>query len=491
VPDLPAPPPLRISVRSRLLGVVVLMTTLGLAGAGIATFALQWERVDQGITDSLEQEVAEFRRLAQDGVDPVTGEPFQDAESLLRVALQQNVPDRNETLLTVLDGAPFQFDGGDRPIALEDEPAVLEAVAAVQGGGTIAVQELPTAAGPARVAIIPVAGPAGPPGAYLIAYALERERQEVGRQARTYALLSGGALLLVGGVGWLVAGRLLRPLTELRLAAARIHEADLSERIPVRGADDITDLTVSYNDMLDRIEEAFGTQRQFLDDAGHELRTPLTILRGHLELMDPQDPNDVGSSRELLLDEVDRMSRMVEELILLSKARRPDFLHPAPVQLSALVDTVLRKAGSLGERRWRVGETTDAVVLADAQRLTEAMLELASNAVKHSDQGTEVVIGARVLADRAELWLADQGRGIPAEDLEAVFERFRQGSERLGGDGSGLGLSIVAAIAEAHGGTVAVDSRPGAGSTFTISIPRHPVPAMLAGERADHPTEVP
>jgi signal transduction histidine kinase len=272
-------------------------------------------------------------------------------------------------------------------------------------------------------------------------------------------------------VGWVVAGRLLAPLRLLGATAQRITDSDLTDRIPTSGDDDVSELTRTVNAMLDRLETAFDSQRQLLDDAGHELRTPLTILRGHLELLDPTDVADTAATRALALDEVDRMHRLVEDLVTLAKAERPDFVRLAPVDVGRLTDDVLDKARTLGERRWSIDQRAEANVLLDAQRITQALLQLAANAVKFSDEGTTVALGSAVREGRVRLWVRDEGQGISPEDAGRIFERFARGHGGRGVEGSGLGLPIVRAIAEAHGGTIRLDSRPGRGSTFTLDLP--------------------
>ena len=169
---------------------------------------------------------------------------------------------------------------------------------------------------------------------------------------RTYAIVAALALLLVTAVAAWVSGRLLSPLRTLRETADEITETDLSHRLPVTGNDDITALTRTFNGMLDRLEAAFVGQRQFLDDAGHELKTPLTVLRGHLELLDTDDAAEVAETRLLLLDEIDRMSRLVGDLILLAKSDRPDFLQPRAGRPRGLTADLLAKARGLGDRDW-------------------------------------------------------------------------------------------------------------------------------------------
>jgi len=241
----------------------------------------------------------------------------------------------------------------------------------------------------------------------------------------------------------------------VRTAAAQLTEQDLTRRIPVAGRDDVAALAETFNAMLDRLERAFAVQRQFVDDAGHELRTPITIVRGHLELMG-DDPAEREETVRLVTDELDRMSRIVEDLLLLAKAERPDFVTPEPVQLAELTADVYVKARTLGDRDWRLAEIADREARLDPQRITQAMVQLAQNAVQHTATGQTIRIGSRADGERIELYVADSGPGVRPEDTELIFERFRRGTTRRGarGSGAGLGLSIVKAIAEGHGGRV-------------------------------------
>jgi len=282
------------------------------------------------------------------------------------------------------------------------------------------------------------------------------------------------ALLAVGLVGWFVAGRLLRPIRSLRETAARISSTDLAERITVVGVDDVSELTVTVNDMLDRLDEAFTGQRLLLDDVGHELKTPITILRGHLELIEPDSPDDVRATRDLVLDELDRMSGLVQDIALLAKTRIPDFVKPEPTDVAELAEAVFAKASALSsEREWSLDATATGTVVADPARITQAWLQLAENAVKYSPQGSTVVIGSTGRGDdEVELWVRDQGKGVEKDQLVTIFQRFARAGRERGVDGAGLGLSIVQAIAEAHRGRAFAESEPGVGSRFVILIPR-------------------
>jgi signal transduction histidine kinase len=288
---------------------------------------------------------------------------------------------------------------------------------------------------------------------------------------RTYAIVSALALLLVTGFAAWQSGRLLAPLRTLRETADEITETDLSRRLPVTGNDDITALTRTVNGMLDRLEEAFTGQRQFLDDAGHELKTPLTVLRGHLELLDVGSPEEIAETRDLLLDEIDRMSRLVGDLILLAKSDRPDFISRRPVDLTGLTVDVLAKARGLGDRRWTLDETASVTAEVDEQRVTQALLQLCDNAVKHTGPGDEIALGSSYDAGTARLWVRDSGPGVPPADREQIFQRFGRSAVPDEDEGFGLGLSIVRAIALAHGGTVELDEASPHGAVFTLVIP--------------------
>jgi len=460
-----------ISARARILGWMLLLVGLALSVSVAATWIILVDRLDDRIDRELEQEAAKLRAFSTTAVDPATGQAYRQVDALLARHLQRNLPDRHETFFSLVQGVPDRRSPGSLPPARLDDDRAFVAMATAADRPRAGTAE--TAAGEVRYAVLPVRlSSDSRPGALVVVEFRDVERAEVDQLVRVLAGVGVVALLLAAIAGWLVAGRVLAPVRLVRQTAEQISATDLSRRITVNGDDDLAALARTFNTMLDRLESAFATQRHFLDDAGHELRTPITIVRGHLELMG-EDPADRADTVSLVTDELDRMARIVDDLMVLARAGRPDFLTPDEVLVADLVLDTVAKARVLGDRHWTVGAAPDVVVVADSQLLVQALLQLATNAVQHTGPGDRIEVGAAAHAGSLRLWVADSGVGVDPADLERIFDRFARGggdrSARSGG--AGLGLAIVRAIAEAHGGTITVDSTPSGGATFTLVLP--------------------
>jgi signal transduction histidine kinase len=280
--------------------------------------------------------------------------------------------------------------------------------------------------------------------------------------------------LLASAAAWLAVGRVLRPVRQLTATARSVSQSNLTQRVDESGSDEAGEMARSFNSMLVRLENGAREQRRLVQDASHELRDPITICRGHLEVLGP-DPADRQITVELVLDELDRMSRTVDDLELLSDADRPDFVQPAQIDMRSFTNELAAKASALGPRNWMLDPTAEGALLADRHRLTEAVMNLARNAVHNTLAGQTVAIGSSLDGAEGRLWVRDTGRGILLSDQARIFDRFTRGRDahRLY-RGSGLGLAIVNSIAEAHGGRVEVESDLGAGATFTIVLPLRP-----------------
>jgi len=223
-------------------------------------------------------------------------------------------------------------------------------------------------------------------------------------------------------------------------------------------------------------------QRRFLQDASHELGTPITVALGHAELIERAAANStVAEDARVVADELMRLRRLATRMLLLASAEGPDFLHLTPVTAESVVVDALDRWGHM-PRRWRLGPVAEATVLGDSDRLAVALDALAENAVAHTAAGDRIEVSARIEGDRVVLAVADSGTGIADTDLARIFQRFARAEphrSRKGG-GLGLGLAIVQAIAEAHGGSVRVKSTLGHGSVFEILLPLAPETVPVA-----------
>lgn len=453
------------SLRYRIVATIAVLSALGFLAAGAAALLVERRATEERAQRVVAQEAAELTEFAKSGVDPETAEPFADADRLLTVFIARNLPDEHGVFLGYVAEAVIVSTPGDGPLRTDagfrvqstghDEPA----------GGTYQHSE----AGEIRYASVPIISQ-GTVSHFVAAYYLDRELAELSDTIRSYASAALLAWAVLLGAAILLVGRITRPIEELTAASAAISETDVSARLDVRGRDEVATLARQFNSMLDRLQEALGSQRVMLDDAGHELRTPVTILKGHLELMDAADPEDVEQVRTLALDELDRMGVLVKDLILLAKARRPDFLRPREADVAAIVEDSLAKARTLGDRDWVADQVYSERLTCDPQRLTQALLQLASNAVAATTAGDTIGFGAAGTPSGVQLWVRDTGPGVPASEREAIFERRRSGTGGRAG-GTGLGLAIVSAIAEAHGGSAWVTDSAGGGARFVLDLP--------------------
>jgi heavy metal sensor kinase len=322
----------------------------------------------------------------------------------------------------------------------------------------------------------------GNPRVLVVAQSL-REVDEAVDRVLVLLLLAGPAALLATALGgWWLARKALLPVGRMTSKAERIGIDRLDERIsPPRTADEIGHLAVTLNAMLDRLEEGVEEKRRLVADASHELRTPLATMRAELDVSLRQD--DLSpTAREVLestLEEVDRMSRTVDNLLTLARADEGRLeLLTGDVDLLEACETVADHLRPLAEAkglRFEVeGEACRAE--ADPHRLHQALTNFTDNAIKYARPGGEVKITAWCTDNEVGVTVVDDGPGIPPDARAHVFDRFYRVDSARGrdGGGSGLGLAICREIANAHGGRVWVESEEGKGSAFTLSLPRRP-----------------
>jgi signal transduction histidine kinase len=464
------------AARTRIIGWVLLLVMAALGIVTFVTWRLLVSAIDARMDEALRFEVQEFNELTAPGINPRTGEPFTSVEEVISEAIAYNLARPNEKFLGYVEGV-YRTQSRQEP-GFTEVLAGDELFGDLVGSVTEPVEGIydHSEAGEVRYLAIPVTLEGDPSrGVIVAAYLGDAERADVDNAARLMLLVGAATLLGATGAAWLVAGRILRPLRDVVETARGITDTDLSKRIPTRGAgegDELESLVHTINGMLDRVESGVTAQRRFVDDAGHELRTPITIVRGHLEVLDRNDPADVASTVALVNDELERMNRMVSDLLLLARSEQPSFLQPARVDVAALTSEIFDKAAQLGDREFTLQAVAQVVAVLDAQRITQALVALADNACRYTNAGDWIGMGSRIEGRWLRFWVADSGPGISDTDRARIFERFARG--RAGGqrsDGAGLGLSIVRAIAIAHGGTVQVDSIPGRGAVFTVVIP--------------------
>jgi signal transduction histidine kinase len=320
----------------------------------------------------------------------------------------------------------------------------------------------------------PIALKTGQKGVFVVLFDATRDYEEISQAMMIIIEVTLAVLLISLIAAWLDTKRILQPLQLLTNTARKITDADLTERLPLAGQGEITDLTMNFNEMLDRLQTSFNTQKDFLNHAGHELRTPLTIIRVNLELLS-DEPEERTKTIELVTDELDRMSRYVNEMILLAKAEQPNFLMLETVNLESLTTEIYTKATALGERNWQLEQIGQGKIVCDRHRVTQVLMNLAQNAAQQTHSGDSISIGSMMKDGMARFWVRDTGPGIDPRVHQIIFDRFiRCPDARKRFEGMGLGLAIVKAIVEAHGGNIKLVSKMDLGSKFTVSIPIDP-----------------
>ena len=443
-------------LRTRLTVAVASVTAVVLAVTGVLVFG-QFSRALDGRTDAELVERADgvaalARQVSPERLLEVSGEGLAQRfapggelrgttralgrEPLLAPA-QVRAADRRARLLTV--AAVRGTDDGARVRAF-----------AIRGGGVVAIAE-----------------------------ARDRREQELGRLATLLAIGLPGALLLAAFTGHQVAGAALRPVELIRSRAERLGESDPAGRLPQPGTGDELDrLTRTLNDLLGRLGRALENERRIVGDASHELRTPISVLRTRLDVAARGGLGEVAlrAVLEEARGDVARLAHLADDLLLLARAdqgRLP--LRPQPLDVQDLLEQTAGRhaaAAATAGRPLRVDVEIagGAVVLADPDRLAQALDNLVVTALRHGAGTIELV--ARVQeAAMVELTVADRGPGFADELLPRAFERFAQGAGAQGDGGAGLGLAIVATLAAALGGRVGAVNRAGGGAEVTIAVP--------------------
>lgn len=318
----------------------------------------------------------------------------------------------------------------------------------------------------------------------------------LGQLQLVFGAIGAVSLLAASLAGFGMARVALRPIDRLTRAARAIGEArDFTRRVSVDGtSDEVGRLAATFNEMLGQLQaahaeltQALAAEQRFVADASHELRTPLATIRANLELIQRVDDLSASDREAALADalaEVERLGRLVADLLTLARADAGLHLQRQPVRLDTILHDTHRQARWLAlarEQRVVLVKTAETWVEGNADALRQLLLILVDNALKYSPDGGEVRLSLRRDGGMVRLIVSDDGEGIAPEDVPHIFERFYRADRARTGSGTGLGLAIARWIVDEHGGTIAVESQPGRGSTFTVTLAAISAPSTTPG----------
>jgi two-component system OmpR family sensor kinase len=453
----------------------------------VVTFAVVYEQTATQLRAQIDHDVAgDVGQLAQAVRTLDSNQPAAVAQAMQTYVQTQPYNGASTLLFAEVPGAgvasnhtelfrPSAPDNGESDEAQEAE--IAQGRQLLSGPVGVRTRQVPDA-GAARVdeRIVRVGGLAVRVGAGEPLILVVRAQRSIAKSFLIAGALALGLALLAS---YLAAARVSAPLRRMARVAARVDDGDLTPRIAHSGlgSSEVGVLAESFNHMLDRLGAAFAGQREFIADASHELRTPLTVIQGQLEVLAAQEhpsADEVRRVQRLVSAEVARTSRLVDDMLLLARSERGDFLRVADVDLVPFVTELWLGASISDERRFELGDTPAGHLQADPDRLAQALRNLIRNAVEHTEP-PDGLVRLEIQphpAGRIRFVVLDDGPGIPRDQLEQVFERFHRtdaGRSRKTG-GAGLGLAIVAAIAEAHGGWARAVGSP-TGARLELELP--------------------
>jgi len=470
-------------MRRRFFWALVAVALVTVAVGGVAAAVLINRSVERSVREEFNRQAEATARLIEASLNqpeehrPPGAQPVlsRTLGSLLQVVGAVGGHDYVEAALITPEGGLVVF--GEDPVLIYHIPDGVESVTrriqfeAGIGGESVAAFALPVRTGQIGTVVVVI-------GTDL---ELVPWRDVVLRFAWAITL---GLLLASLFAGWL-ARFLSRRLEGLRHAARRLADGDLSARAPGEGDDEITEVSVAFNEMAAQLEAAHRREREFLVSVGHDLRTPLTTITGYTEAMEEGRVPDEDLPRvsSVIRRESDRLGRLVEDLMLLSRLEAREFnLRPEPVDLvghlRGALDAYRGRAEAAGiELIDDLGPMPEVVV--DPDRIDQVVGNLVENALRYTPEGGRVNLVLSAADGYARIAVTDTGPGIEAADVPHIFERLyvSQRYRPLRREGSGLGLSIVKELVEAMGGRVEVESAPGRGTTVAVLIPAVPPPS--------------
>ena len=462
-------------LRGQLVLAISAITVVVLAG----TFVALHEGTGADIRGEIDRELrVQFAEFEQE-VGPRVDTPAELQRAAQRYIVSQRYhPEALIFAIQVADGSEVtnqreiierevEREAGESGEGGEESPSLLNTPA---GLSTVSGDET----GQLRVLTQPVVRDGHEIGTFRAANPLTAVEEAQESLRNTFLLVGAVALLLaVAAAAW-IAGRLTNPLRRIARFSSAVDAGDLARRLDVpAGSREARVLAESFNRMLDRLEGAFRRQRAFVADASHELRTPLTVLRGEIELLARgRGQAPTPGTADKLLREVERMNRLVEDMLTLAGAESGGLVDRRPIDLDEFFDDLRRDLPLMGPREYRVDGQVGTLD-ADPDRLAQVVRNLVRNAVAHTDPNERITVAAEAENSRIEFSVADTGTGIPAQHLDRLFDRFYRTDTARSRDagGSGLGLAIARAIVEAHGGRIWAESQPGVGTVIRFQLP--------------------
>jgi signal transduction histidine kinase len=441
---------------------------LGVGGSFLAVYSATGSRLRAQIDAQLRTQVAEWQQSAAQADISAPGALERAAREF--IAAQRY---HAESLLIVVEVAGGPTVSNVPTLLAREEarerrtPEVSGLLDTPSGLATASVVE----AGGMRVLTTPINWRHRVVGTLRVANPLTPVEQAQSSLRHAFVIVGALALLVAIGVGVALASLIAAPLRRMSRVAAAVNGGDLSVRSgAIRGRGEVEVLSNAFDHMLDGLERAFKRQRDFVSDASHELRTPLAVLRAQVELLDREtDQRKRHEGTVVLLRRLDELDRLVGDMLTLASAEAGQLIEPETIELRDFFEDLRRDLPLFGERDFEL-QPVDGTLWGDPARLTQVLRNLVRNAVAHTGPGDRVSILAQARDRHLEILVSDTGPGIPAGELERIFERFHRvnGSES---GGSGLGLAIARAIIEAHGGNIQAESTSRRGATFGIELP--------------------
>ena len=470
-----SPPPLAgdpvsgpsVPARLRIVAWMLFVVALGLTSMIVSVRSTLMADISRSANADVTHEVKELQNFAATGVDPRTSRPFTSTTRLMEVYRDgQQLTDREAVIIyNHSTGKATQASGASAPTLnpTSTDPLFVKMLQTPSGATSYGSGEVRWA----RVELEP-----DNPSQHLSVITMSFTASRVDQLNATIWLMVGisaAVLVLTGVVGLLVARQILRPLHDLRTAAASVSTQDLNRRLPVKGRDDIAGLTEEFNGMLDRLQEAFDGQTQFVLRAHQEISGPLAVMDARLASQ--------PATRTVLQQraQIAELQRVLDDLQSLTQAERRDFAHLTPdVDVTELARTLCDDVEAMAPDRWSLDLRARGTATLDVERLRQATGHLARNGLQHGDGPLTLTVAPGTDGygrSGLEISVTDRGPGLSDDDVDWLFERFTHGEADGRPRGSGLGLAIVRAIADAHDGTVFAVSASGQGATVGLRIP--------------------